>query len=193
MSVTAVNGNTTAANTSNNAITTSTQNILGKDDFLKLLITQLKCQDPLEPVKDQDFIAQMATFSSLEQMNNLNTAFTDLADFFKGSMQPSMLLQQAGSLLGTVVEYTSGDTTKTGLVSSVRMNNGTPVLMVNGEKVDVSSITAVTELSIYEALNGKATSGNAAQTDTANQSNSSTETSGSTGTDSSSDSSESAA
>jgi flagellar basal-body rod modification protein FlgD len=51
---------------------------MGKDDFLKLLFTQLKNQDPQNPLDDREMAAQLAQFSSLEQMQNLNTNFTDL-------------------------------------------------------------------------------------------------------------------
>ncbi len=50
---------------------------LGKDEFLQMLITQLRHQDPMDPMKDQEFIAQMAQFSSLEQMVNMNRNLTE--------------------------------------------------------------------------------------------------------------------
>jgi flagellar basal-body rod modification protein FlgD len=52
------------------------QTILGKDDFLKLLITQLRYQDPLEPMKGTEFATQLAQFSSVEQLANINTNLT---------------------------------------------------------------------------------------------------------------------
>lgn len=60
-------------------------NELGKDDFLKLLITQLQNQDPTNPMNDTDFIAQMASFSSLEQMSNINTSINKLVEQDKQS------------------------------------------------------------------------------------------------------------
>ena len=52
--------------------------ILGKDDFLKILMVQLQNQDPMNPMEDKDFIAQMATFSSLEQMTNMTKSIDKL-------------------------------------------------------------------------------------------------------------------
>ncbi|SHE33107.1 flagellar basal-body rod modification protein FlgD [Tissierella praeacuta DSM 18095] len=52
-------------------------NDLDKDAFLRLLTTQLANQDPLNPIEDREFIAQLAQFSSLEQMQNLNKTFVD--------------------------------------------------------------------------------------------------------------------
>ena len=52
---------------------------IGKEQFLRLLVTQLQNQDPMNPVDNQQFIAQLATFSSLEQLMSINQAVTKLA------------------------------------------------------------------------------------------------------------------
>ncbi|WDV47696.1 flagellar hook capping FlgD N-terminal domain-containing protein [Clostridiaceae bacterium M8S5] len=70
----------TATNRSTNQTNSSKNSSLGavdKDAFLKLLVTQLQNQDPLNPMEDKEFIAQMAQFSSLEQMQNLNKQVKD--------------------------------------------------------------------------------------------------------------------
>lgn len=65
---------------SNQTNQTSTGTLaVDKTDFLNLLVTQLKNQDPLNPVNSQDFVAQLATFSSLEQLIDINKAVTKLA------------------------------------------------------------------------------------------------------------------
>jgi flagellar basal-body rod modification protein FlgD len=66
---------------------TGSMQVLGKDDFLQLLVTKLQYQDPLEPMQDEDFIAQLAQFSSLEQMNNIADGISTANDWSFLQMQ----------------------------------------------------------------------------------------------------------
>jgi flagellar basal-body rod modification protein FlgD len=118
---------------------------LGKQDFLKLLMAQLRNQDPMKPMDDSQMIAQMAQFSALEatqqlqqtiqQNNNVQTIF------------------QAGSLIGKYVESNQADGSAiTGAVSGVNFTstNGvvSPTLQVNGKDVDYSTIVKVSSTPI---------------------------------------------
>jgi flagellar basal-body rod modification protein FlgD len=110
---------------------------LGKDDFLKLLVGQLKNQDPLNPTSDTDFIGQMAQFSQLEQTTNMATANAEQI-----AQQTSA---RAVSLLGRNVTYpgTAGVST-TGVVEKVEWSAGKPMLTVAGiTGIDPNSVTAV--------------------------------------------------
>jgi flagellar basal-body rod modification protein FlgD len=107
---------------------------LGKDDFLNLLVTQLKYQDPLNPLKDQEFIAQMASFSNLEQMNNLNK---NIGSFITEQRYANGLL--AAGMIG--MEITDADGQK-GIVSGVDMDDSL-VLIVNDRKVPLKDVRAI--------------------------------------------------
>lgn len=78
----------------------TSNDILGKDDFLKILMTQLQNQDPMNPMEDKDFIAQMATFTSLEQMTNMNSTL----EKFVSGQQGEQLLKYS-NMIGKEVEY----------------------------------------------------------------------------------------
>jgi flagellar basal-body rod modification protein FlgD len=69
----------TSTNQTSNVVTDSTKN-MGQTEFLKLLVTQLQNQDPMNPMDNQQFVAQMATFSSLEQLISINKGITNLAE-----------------------------------------------------------------------------------------------------------------
>ena len=121
-------------NKQNTTNTRTASNELGKDDFLKLLITQLQNQDPTDPMENQDFIAQMAQFSSLEQMTNMSTSFSKMASFITS--------QEATSTLGKTVELNVGDTTTRGIVEGATRGDN-PQILVNGMYYTLDKIAAI--------------------------------------------------
>ena len=76
-------GQTSAQNTSSSTSAPSQE--ISKSEFLRLLVEQLKNQDPLNPINNEDFIAQLATFSSLEQLISINQAVSKLAGISQGT------------------------------------------------------------------------------------------------------------
>ena len=107
---------------------------LGKDDFLKLLLTQLSNQDPTSPMENTEFIAQMAQFSSLEQMTNMSTEFAKLANMLNSN--------EAVSLLGKNVTISTGDTSVNGVVEAVTRGED-PQVEVNGMLYSMDQIKSV--------------------------------------------------
>jgi len=107
---------------------------LGKDDFLKLLITQLSNQDPTNPMEDTEFIAQMAQFSSLEQMTNLSSSFEKMASFLNSS--------EAANTIGKTVELSVGDVTTSGVVEAAT-RGASPQILVNGMYYNMDQINAI--------------------------------------------------
>ncbi|QDR80495.1 flagellar hook capping FlgD N-terminal domain-containing protein [Sporomusa termitida] len=116
--------------TTNSADATRKKNDdLGKNDFLKLLTVQLRYQDPMNPMEDKEFIAQMAQFSSLEQMQNMNS---------------SMAMSQASGLIGMQVNWLDGNAEEwTGIVQSVRLIEGQPKLIIGDMALDLSQVVSV--------------------------------------------------
>lgn len=100
----------TIPTTTNNATTTGSASgaitggmNMGKEDFLMLLTTQLRYQDPLSPADPKEFVAQLAQFSSLEQLLNLNTKLDGYSTAFQ-NLQTSMQVAQGVSLLGKTIK-----------------------------------------------------------------------------------------
>ncbi|MFD1735819.1 flagellar hook assembly protein FlgD [Bacillus salitolerans] len=122
---------------------TSKGDVLGKDDFLKILMTQLQNQDPLNPMQDKDFIAQMATFTSLEQMTNMNK----MLENFINTQNADNILKYS-EMIGKKVEwgYIEDGVTETGvsIVKSVIQANSQILLeLEDGTKIPTSFITKV--------------------------------------------------
>jgi flagellar basal-body rod modification protein FlgD len=111
--------------------------ILGKDDFLKLLVTQLRNQDPMNPVEDRDFMAQMAQFSSVEQLANMSTAIE--------RMSTASQATQSVALIGRTITWKrDDDTTGEGVAQSVAFGaDGKITIAVGEDEVAPSEIESV--------------------------------------------------
>jgi flagellar basal-body rod modification protein FlgD len=110
---------------------------MGKDQFLKLFVAQLQHQDPMNPMNDSEFMGQMASFSTLEQVSNLAAANERIAS--------NLTSTSAIGLIGRTVSYVDeNDEIQTGKVDKVTTAGGKPVLTVNGvDGIDPATITQV--------------------------------------------------
>lgn len=107
---------------------------MGKDEFLTLLIAQLSHQDPTNPMDNTEFVAQMAQFSSLEQMHNMSNGFEKIASVMHNN--------DAISTIGKTVEIQAGSDNVTGVVEKV-VRGENPQVLVNGNFYSMEHINAV--------------------------------------------------
>lgn len=140
MSATAISSVSSATGTNySTTATTATRlptQVLGQDDFLKLLVAQLSAQDPMNPQKDTEFIAQMAQFSALEQTRSMQSDIS-------GLRSEQQVLQANGMIGRTVVLQDTGSASVTGVVSGVSLATGTPQIIVNGKTYSLGSLLSV--------------------------------------------------
>jgi flagellar basal-body rod modification protein FlgD len=129
---------------------------LGKDEFLRILMTQLQNQDPTSPMDDREFISQMAQFSSLEQMMNMTNSIDTLVQ----SQLISPVIQYS-HMIGKEVSYEAYDqetNEKLGIekskVIAVSQNEGWAIFeLENGEKIYAETVLQVNETSADEDSN----------------------------------------
>lgn len=124
---------TSATQTTAKDTTKTSNSKLDKDAFLKLLVTQMQYQDPLNPSSNTEYVAQLATFSQLEQLQNINKEST---------------VSQAFGLVGKTVDVTSenatgNSTTITGRVDYVSMSGGEAKLSINGKLYTTDQLATV--------------------------------------------------
>lgn len=116
------------------------KNMLGQDDFLKLLVTKMSSQDPMNPQGDAEFIAQMAQFSALEQAKSMT------ADIAMLKAQQEVLT--ANGLIGRTVTVTRGQQQiDQGMVTSVAMNDGSPAVVINGKNYSLDHVSLISPFS----------------------------------------------
>ncbi|WP_376745616.1 flagellar hook capping FlgD N-terminal domain-containing protein [Paenibacillus sedimenti] len=126
-------------NTGKNAKTKEKDgNALGKDDFLKILITQLQNQDPTQPLQDKEFIAQMAQFTSVEQLTNM-------------ASEMKLMRQSLGfvsGMIGKSITWTATDSSgasieKSGIVDSITFKDGNQYANVKGEEISLDKLKKI--------------------------------------------------
>ncbi len=109
----------------------------GKEDFLKLFVAQLRNQSPLNPQEGHEFIAQLAQFTSLEQLTNLNTSFSDMLKYQQ--------LLGGGELIGKNASYigTGSDGNPQGVITGIKISDGAIAAGIGSKEIPISNITGI--------------------------------------------------
>lgn len=124
---------TTSPSNTGQTVANAVNKTLGQDDFLKLLIAQMENQDPTQPTDDTQFIAELAQFSSLEQMTNVATA-----------VNTSNMLQGAALIGKNITGTDANNNPVSGVVDSVAMNDGNITVQVGSQSLPLSQVTNIT-------------------------------------------------
>lgn len=116
---------------------------LGKDEFLKILMAQLANQDPMNPMEDKEFIAQMAQFSTLEQTTNM----TSMLEKFINTQTQSDSILKYSEMIGKQVEWKNAKgESESGIVKSIKQReNGIVLELDNGKEIASDSIEKVSK------------------------------------------------
>ena len=138
---------------------TGVNSALDKDAFLKLMVTQLQYQDPLDPQDNSEYVAELAQFSALEQMTNVSEGITNVTKLV-GNLDTSVLVGQLSSMIGQDLQWTvttaetddEGNVKKTsvtleGKVTGGSISDGEPTVIANADgktyQVAIGDITRV--------------------------------------------------
>jgi flagellar basal-body rod modification protein FlgD len=127
---------TPSSSTSTSGATNAAISALGPDAFLQLLTTQLKNQDPLNPIDDTQSIAELAQFSQLQASTNLESSFSNFQQNF-GVVQSASLIGQhvtVSESSNSGGSSNSGSSTVSGTVTGVTVTNGTPSFSLKDSK-----------------------------------------------------------
>ncbi|GGC96987.1 flagellar hook assembly protein FlgD [Pontibacillus salipaludis] len=129
------------------SVDAGSNSMLGKDDFLKILMTQLQNQDPTSPMKDKEFISQMTSFSTLEQMTNMSTAIEKLTQ-----AQNFAPVVKYSSMIGNQVSYevinengTVMGAETSEVLAVTKKQNSVELELKNGEKISPEQIMRVSD------------------------------------------------
>lgn len=123
----------------NNTFSKSVENILGKDDFLRLLVTELKYQNPLSPLDNKEFISQMAEFSSLEQLQNMNKSIEDIK-----TLQSLSQMNFAVNIINhRVVGYDDNGNLVDGVVENIYFQYGAPYVVIGEKGVNLKNLIKI--------------------------------------------------
>ncbi len=152
--------NTTPDSLSQDTKGTST---MGKDQFLQILVAEMQYQDPLEPTTNTEWVSQMATFSQIEELQNMSDSMT------KG---------QAQNLVGKYVIMATTDSTGetkyvSGQVQTVEIREDGTYLSINGYLYDINDLYSVVDEDYYKKIMGEADSGSDSSSDSKSDDNSS--------------------